>query len=284
MSIFLLFLKSFYPQAPRYDQLDVDDFENENYAREMAYRKTEDKVIWSHRDSVRAIELRQQAYESSLDSLGLKILNRRLRRDYAERKKRMKYNEKEYLLERMDKEWDKQELQAALIQKRKDEQALIEQNIIKAKMDEKMRVWRLKHPIQTKRHKGFVLSVNDVVEDEEESIGFLLGREERKEADEGGDGNHWYEEEEGVSDTSFYLAVPQQREADEYEEGDCSTRGSTRDYMYNYERNMDGMGIQKNVTGNVDFRNLKSADSTLFDDYDLELMENNFKKYKTGHK
>ena len=138
-------------------------------------------------------------------------------------------------------------------------------------------------PIQTKRHKGFVLSVNDVVEDEEESIGFLLGHEERKEADEGGDGNHWYEEED-VSDTSSSLAVPQQREADEYEGGDYSTRGSTRDYMYNYERNMDGMGIQKNVTGNVDFRNLKSADSTLFDDYDLELMENNFKKYKTGHK
>ena len=266
------------PQAPRYDQLDVDDFENENYAREMAHRKTEDKVIWSHRDSVRAIELRQQAYESSLDSLGLKILNRRLRRDYAERKKRMKYKEKEYLLERMDEEWDKQELQAALIQKRKDEQALMEQTVVKAKMDEKMRVWRLKNPIQTKRHKGFVLSVNDVVEEEEEN-GFLLGQEERKEEDEEGNGDHWYEDD--VSDTSSYLAVqvPQQREADEYryhEEG-CSTRGSTRDY--NYQGKMDGMGTQTNVTaGNVGFRNVESADSTLFDDYDLELMENNFKK------
>ena len=74
----------------------------------------------SHRDNIRADELRQQAYESSLDSLGLKILDRRLRRDYAERSRKKKYNDTIRLNDQMKEEMIKQETRAHVLKLEKE--------------------------------------------------------------------------------------------------------------------------------------------------------------------
>jgi hypothetical protein len=153
--------RSLYGRAPRYDQLDLNDLEEERYAREMAARRTEDKVVWSHRDNIRAEEYRQQAYESSLDSLGLKILNRRLHRDYAERQRIQKTREAHELNKRMRDEMIKQEERAAKLQEERDEMRRREEEKLRKQVAEKL----AKYPVKEKNERvGYVVSVDDVEE------------------------------------------------------------------------------------------------------------------------
>ena len=232
-------------RAPRYDQLDLNDYENENYAKAMAIRKIEDKVVWSHRDSVRATELHQQAYESQLDSLGLKILNRRLRRDYAERKKRFQYEERIDLINKMDKELYKQEKRSQELNKMKEQKLLIEQQIIKNKMNEKMKIWKLKNPKLKKIPEGgYIVSESMSIDD--------TSTESNDNDDITDEGDHWFSDEN-------LLMVPQHDD----DRSNNHSRGSTRDYNY--------MGGGMNTERN---RMNESANSILFDDYDLSLVNN----------
>jgi Leucine-rich repeat (LRR) protein/Ca2+-binding EF-hand superfamily protein len=191
-----------YGRTPRYDQLDEDDFEKEEYAKEMARRKIEDKVVWSHRDHIRAEELRQQAYESQLDSLGLKILNRRLRRDYAERKRKKKYNDAKMLNERMKEELIKQETRTEMIRLKKEVQEHREKQELMEKIREKMKKYNI---VKTKAPKGFVISLDDV---EEIPSTDMLDMEDGDGQDElvlgGGDEEFYYEEEDSVQEGPSY--------------------------------------------------------------------------------
>ena len=236
-------------RAPRYDQLDLNDFEDEQYAKEMALRKTEDKVIWSHRDSVRAVELRQQAYESQLDSLGLKILNRRLRRDYAERKKRDKYNERMELIQKMETETIKQNARQDEIWKERNRVHEEEQIVLKQQMDAKMKIWRLnnsKNAVKQTAVGGFVLSVDDVESggDSMETVTQFL------EVGEWGEGG---------------MVVPEEQEEEEEEVGGGRY----------YSRRRSAAEAREENEEEERFR-LESAKSSLLDDGDLMLLNREY--------
>ena len=104
---------------------------------------------FSHRDNIRADELRQQAYESSLDSLGLKILDRRLRRDYAERSRKKKYNDTIRLNDQMKEEMIKQETRARVLKLEKQKKEHEEKILLKQQMEESMK----KYNANMKKHK-----------------------------------------------------------------------------------------------------------------------------------
>ena len=154
--------RNLFGRAPRYDQLDLNDFEEEKYARKMAARRIEDKVVWSHRDNIRAEEFRQQAYESSLDSLGLKILNRRMRRDYAERQRLQKTKEAHELNEKMRNEMIKQEERAEKLRREREEKRVREKEVLRQQVLERLN----KYPVKEKKNRlvGYVVSLNDVEE------------------------------------------------------------------------------------------------------------------------
>jgi hypothetical protein len=234
--------RNLFGRAPRYDQLDLNDFEEEKYARKMAARRIEDKVVWSHRDNIRAEEFRQQAYESSLDSLGLKILNRRMRRDYAERQRLQKTKEAHELNEKMRNEMIKQEERAEKLRREREEKRVREKEVLRQQVLERLN----KYPVKEKKNRlvGYVVSLNDV--EEVDSLEMLGGtgsshveegrgerrwggeegeeEEEEEEAEERNHSNAWYGD---LTEKSREEIMREERE--EREEREAATMVSTEE-------------------------------------------------------
>ena len=212
----------------------------------------------SHRDNIRADELRQQAYESSLDSLGLKILDRRLRRDYAERSRKKKYNDTIRLNDQMKEEMIKQETRARVLKLESNELLLKQQILLKQQMEESMK----KYNANMKKHKpqiGFVVSVDDV-----EEIGSIeMMRNHGGRMNGVSDGGSRLEEENDV-DELILEKGGDHGDDDWFVDGDGY---KSREYIVS---NLNTEGKQDDST---DRRYLESAESTLLDADDLFEMD-----------
>lgn len=257
-----------YGRTPRYDQLDEDDFQDETLAKELARRRIEDKVIWAHRDEVRAQEARMAGYEALLDGLGLKILDRRLRRDHAERTRMNRINETERLNAAVRKETARQEERSAQIKKdretkkqREFEQlmAMVRTKISNLPPAEREKMERSNKSKKTKTSKeAFVISGEVLLPDNSTSSSSELGDDLSESAY--GD-SHSHLNLEGDEDGSFFMdeyefgdgtrlfGMGAENEGEEGKHGGGGTRGSTR--QYNSSRGRD--------------RRVPTADSDLLD-------------------
>jgi len=212
----------------------------------------------SHRDNIRADELRQQAYESSLDSLGLKILDRRLRRDYAERSRKKKYNDTIRLNDQMKEEMIKQETRARVLKLEKEKKEHEEKILLKQQMEESMK----KYNANMKKHKpqiGFVVSVDDV-----EEIGSIeMMRNHGGRMNGVSDGGSRLEEENDVDE--LILEKGGDHGDDDWFVDDDGYK--SREYIVS---NLNTEGRKDDST---DRRYLESAESTLLDADDLFEMD-----------